>query len=111
MSIQFVQEGDSIDYIPTLDVAAGVGVIQNNLFGVTKQPIKASELGSLALKGVFDFPKSTAPGESFLAGEDVLFDDVTQLAHPPSVGGVMIIGRAVEAAAESDTLVRVKLLY
>jgi predicted RecA/RadA family phage recombinase len=110
MSIQFVQEGNSIDYTPAADVAAGVGVIQNYLFGVTKLPILAGKRGALALEGVFDFPKSTDPGESFQTGDYVLFDDVAQLAHPLGSGGVALIGRAVADAAEADLSVQVKLL-
>ena len=111
MAIQFVQEGASIDYTPAADVAAGVGVIQKYLFGVTKLPILADKLGALAVEGVFDFPKATGPGESFETGDYVLFDDATQLAHPLGAGGVALIGRAIADAGEADLTVQVKLIY
>lgn len=111
MAIKFVQEGASIDYTPAANVAEGVGVIQKYLFGVTKLPILAGQLGALAIEGVFDFVKATGPGESFQTGDYVLFDDVTQLAHPLGVGGAALVGRAIADAGEADTTVRVKLLY
>lgn len=111
MGIQFVQEGASIDYTPAADVAAGVGVLQKYLFGVTKLAIKAGALGALAVEGVFDFNKATGAGQSFQTGDYVLFDTATQLAKPLAMGGTALIGRATADAGETATTVRVKLLY
>lgn len=111
MGIQFVQEGASIDYTPSADVAAGVGVIQKYLFGVTKLPIKAGQLGALAIEGVFDVPKVAGGGESFETGDYVLFDETAQVAHPLGVGGTALIGRAIADAPDATATVRVKLLY
>ncbi|MGE4157617.1 MAG: capsid cement protein [Planctomycetota bacterium] len=111
MGIQFVQEGSSIDYSPAADVAAGVGVIQKYLFGVTKSAILAGKLGALAIEGVFDVPKVAGGGESFETGDYVLFTVATQQAHPIGVGGDAFIGRAIADAADADATVRVKLLY
>ena len=110
MTIQFVQEGASIDYTPDADVGAGVGVIQKYLFGITKAFIKGGELGALAIEGIYDIPKSTDPGAEFEAGDYVLFDETLQIAKPLSMGGDILIGRAVADAAEAATEVQVKLL-
>ena len=55
----FVQDGSSIDYTPSADVAAGDVVVQNDLVGIAKQPIAANALGALAVAGVFEVPKAT----------------------------------------------------
>lgn len=56
MTATYKQRGDSIDYVPNSDVTAGDVVVLGDLVGVTKLDIKANELGTLALTGVFDFP-------------------------------------------------------
>ena len=55
----FVQEGTSVDYTPSSDVAAGQVVVQNSLIGIAKVPIPAHTLGALATAGVFDVVKET----------------------------------------------------
>ena len=57
MDARYVQNGDSIDFRPDRDVAVGEVVVLGSLVGVAKLDIKAGELGSLALEGVFDMRK------------------------------------------------------
>ena len=54
MKARYVQRGESIDFTPTSDVAAGDIVKLGNLVGVAKLDIKAGELGALALCGVYE---------------------------------------------------------
>ena len=54
MNARYVQRGDSIDYIPEADVAAGDIVKVGSLVGVAKLDIKAGELGALAVVGVYE---------------------------------------------------------
>ena len=54
MPTEYVQRGESIDYIPAADVAAGDVIVQGELVGVAKKDIKADTLGALAVEGVFD---------------------------------------------------------
>ena len=56
---RFIHEGNSIDYTPGSDTAAGAVVVQGDLIGVAARDIKANKLGALAVAGVFDFPKAT----------------------------------------------------
>ena len=59
MDAKFIQRGDSIDFRPERDVAAGEVVpLSGKLVGIAKLDIKAGELGSLSLTGVFDMPKA-----------------------------------------------------
>ena len=58
MQATFIQFGDSIDYTPGANVAAGDVVVQGTLVGAARTSIAASVLGSLAVRGVFDVAKA-----------------------------------------------------
>ena len=106
----FVQEGQQIDYTPGADVAAGDVVVQGDLIGVAKRPIAANTLGALAVSGVFDFAKQAGAGVTFSAGDKVYWDEANKVAVTTDGGGVnKLLGKAVRAAADNDTTVRVRL--
>ncbi len=102
----FVHEGCSIDYMPAADVAAGDVVVQGDLIGVTKQPIKANQLGALAVEGVFDFTKLA--GLALAAGAIVYWDDAANVATNVAAGNKQL-GKVVRAAAAADATVRVRM--
>ncbi|MCX7801380.1 MAG: DUF2190 family protein [Fimbriimonadales bacterium] len=108
MEAIFVHEGGRIDYTPTSDVAAGAVVVQGDLVGVATQPIKAGQLGSLAVEGVFDFAKATGTGTAIAVGTVLYWDDAANRATT-SASGNKLLGKCVKAAADSDPTVRVKL--
>ena len=99
----FIQDGDAVDYTPGADVAAGEVVVQGDLVGVAKTPIAAGTLGSLATRGVFDFPKA---GAGAIAIGAVLYWDATNGVATTTASGNKRIGKAVAAAAAADTTVR-----
>ncbi len=105
----FAHDGDTIDYTPTADVAAGAVVVQGELVGVAKTPIAANGLGSLAVKGVFDFPKATGLGSAISAGANCYWDATNQRATTTATGN-KLIGKCVRAAAEADTTVRIRMM-
>lgn len=104
----FIQDGDSLDYTPGADVAAGAVVVQGDLVGVAKRPIPANTLGSLAVSGVFDFPKATGASTAIGAGVNVYWNSGTQVATTTASGN-KLLGKTVRAAADADALVRVRL--
>lgn len=104
----FVHDGKSIDYTPVAAVAAGDVVVQGDLIGVAKTPIAASALGSLAVTGVFDFPKSTAGGSATTAGTTLYWDATNKVATVTSVGNKQL-GKSIRDAADADATVRVRL--
>lgn len=107
---QFVQEGDAIDYTPGADMAAGAVVVLSDLVGVTKLDIKANALGALAVKGVFDVAKAGGAGVTFAIGDKVYWDDGNDFAvATDGAGANKLMGKAVLAAADADTTVRVRL--
>ena len=105
---RFVQAGDTIDYTPGADVAAGAVVVQGELVGVTMQPIKANVLGSLAVEGVVDFPKATGVGTAITAGALCYWNAGAQQATVTAAGN-KLIGKCVKAAADADALVRIRI--
>jgi predicted RecA/RadA family phage recombinase len=102
----FVQDGESIDYTPVADVAAGDVVVQGDLVGVAKLDIKANKLGALAVGGVFDFAKLA--GLVLAVGTIVYWDDAANVATNVAAGNKQI-GKVVRAAAAADATVRVRL--
>jgi predicted RecA/RadA family phage recombinase len=104
------QQGAAIDHTPGGDVAAGAVIVQGELVGVARLDIKANTLGALAVEGVFDFPKATGGGTAIGAGAEAYWNAAAQQATTSAASGAnKRIGRAVRAAADGDTLVRVRL--
>jgi predicted RecA/RadA family phage recombinase len=103
---QFIHHGESVDYKPSSDVAAGDIVVLNTLIGVAKRDIKANTLGALHLVGVFDVDKVLA--DTFAIGEAVYWDEATSKATSSAVDTI-VLGKAVADAAMNATTVRVRL--
>ena len=104
----FVHDGESIDYTPGADVAAGAVIVQVDLVGIAKRPITANTLGALAVDGVFDLPKSTAGGSAIAVGTTVYWSTGSQQATATSAGN-KLLGKTIKAAVDADTTVRVRL--
>ena len=105
----YVQDDESVDYTPTIDVAAGDVVVQADLVGIATKPIKANQLGALAVEGVFDFAKATSGGSALAAGTSVYWDDTANVVTTTATGN-KLIGKVVRAAADADATVRVRLM-
>lgn len=104
----FVHDGDSIDYTPSSDVAAGDVVVQGDLIGVAKRDIPAGTLGALAVTGVFDVPKASGVGTAIVAGAEVYWDAVNKRVTT-TADGHEYLGKTVAAAGDDDATVRVRL--
>ena len=107
MNARYVQRGDSIDYIPESDVAAGDIVKVGSLVGVAKLDIKAGELGALAVVGVYEIAK--AEGIAFAAGMEVGWNASTGQAVAAGASGSVKIGHAVGLTGATDKFVLVRL--
>ena len=106
MKARYVQRGESIDFIPASDVAAGDIVKVGSLVGVAKLDIKAGELGALALCGVYEIATN---GTAIEAGAVVSVDPGTGKVCAADTSGAVKFGHAVAAAGTTDTLVNVRL--
>lgn len=105
----FIHDGKAIDYTPGADVAAGAVVVQGELVGVVRTPIAANALGSLAVVGVFDLPKASGDG-GITVGAEVYWDEAEAVGKTDAEAGAnKKLGKAIAAAADTDTTVRVRL--
>lgn len=107
-TVTFVQEGDSVDYTPDSAVAAGDVIVQNTLVGIAKLAIAAAALGALAVSGVFDFPKAAGSSSAIAAGKAVYWDETEEVATETSSGNTYL-GKTIQAAADDDETVRVRM--
>jgi predicted RecA/RadA family phage recombinase len=106
----FIQDGDAIDYTPGADVAAGQVVVLSDLIGIAKTAISANVLGALAVEGVFDVAKEGGAAVTFGVGDLAYWDDTNKFAVTTDGGGAnKLLGKVVKAAADADTLVRVRI--
>jgi len=109
MSVKYIQTGDAVDYIPGADVSAGDVVVQGELVGVAKLDIQTGKLGALAVTGLFDFPKASGDG-GIAAGARCYWDVAEGVAKGNAEAGAnKLIGKAVKAAGNADTTVRIAL--
>ncbi len=108
MQATFVQDGNSIDYTPAVDVAAGDVVVIGLLVGIAKEAIKANRLGALAVAGVFDFVKEVGASTAIAVGALVYWDSTNQQATTVATDNTLI-GKCIKAAADSDATVRVRM--
>ena len=104
MTVIYKQRGDSIDYTPAANVAAGDVVVLNDLVGIAKLDIKAGELGALAVTGVFDFPIDT--GSTLDVGITAYWNATGKFATDIETGN-KLLGKAIRIdVANNRTLVR-----
>ena len=107
---KFVQDGAAIDYTAVADIPAGAVVVQGELVGTTRTELKAGQFGSLAVQGVFDFPKAAGAGTAFTVGTLAYWDAANKVATKNAAAGAnKLIGKAVRASADADTTARIRL--
>ncbi len=108
----FIHDGNTIDHTPApgSDLAAGDVVVQGDLIGVARTPIAANALGSLAVAGVFDLPKTVGVGAAIGAGLKVYWDEAEQVAKTDAEAGAnKLLGKTVRQADDEDATVHVRL--
>jgi len=106
----FIHDGNTIDYTPSVDVAAGAVVVLGDLVGVAQRAIPANPLGTLTLVGVFDLPKATGAGTGIAAGATLFWDAGNQVVTTDSGSGAnKRLGNAAAVAGTADATARVRL--
>lgn len=108
-TVKFIHEGAAIDYTPGADTPAGTVVVQADLVGITRIDLKANQLGSLAVTGVFDFPKVLGVGSAIPVGTLTYWDATNTVATKTAGGSTKLIGKAVKTTVDADAIVRVRL--
>jgi len=103
----------AIDYTPASAVTGGAVVVLNGIVGIAVTDIDANEKGSLATKGLFKLPKTTAavvrglPIHWDAAGSPDFGDASSGAANQLGVG--TYAGMCVEAAGSGDNFAIVDL--
>ena len=107
----YKQRGESIDYTPAADVAAGDVVVQNDLVGIAKLDIKAGELGALATCGEFTLPKTAGAGEGIAAGKKVYWNELDKVVTvDENAGANKYAGKSILATLDDDVTALVRLI-
>ena len=107
MKARYIQRGESIDYKPEADVAAGDIIKIGKIVGIAKLDIKAGELGVLAVIGVYEIDTG---GIAVNPGDLVSVDPATGKVCAESAAGAIKLGHAITKAATTDATVCVRLL-
>jgi len=105
----FIQNGDVIPAPATTAAAAGEVVEVGTFIGVAKDDIAATESGVLSVVGIFDVATTADAVGTFTAGQIVYWDVSANVASNIVDTVNQKMGIAVQAAAEADVLVRVRL--
>lgn len=102
-------EGRKVDHTPGSAVTAGDVIdLGSGLVGIADRDIAASDLGAVAIEGVFDLTKEAGGGVTFAVGAVVDWDDTNNTSVAATTGD-FAAGKAVAAAADGDSTVRVKI--
>lgn len=107
MQAQFIHEGKHVDFTPDVDVPVGSIVIQGDLVGITKRDLKTGVLGSIAVEGVFDFPKAMASEDEYSAGQKVYATNDGIITEIDT--NTVYLGKIVADVVATDEFVRVRL--
>jgi predicted RecA/RadA family phage recombinase len=107
----YVQNGDFITFTAGANITSGQLVAVGSLIGVSVTNVTSGQQGTLALKGVFDLPKSTAASSAIAAGAPVYRIAASSLVTAVSSGNTLC-GYAVDGNANTDgaTSARIRLL-
>ena len=101
--------GATIAHSPTSAVLAGDVIEIGSIPMVAEVAIAANVAGAVACEGVFDLPKASGDG-GIAAGAEVYWDVAETVAKTDSeTDANKKLGKAVAAAADTDTTVRVRL--
>lgn len=99
---------DEIDYTPGSAVAAGDIVVQEKLIGVATRPIAANTLGSIKIRGIFEFPCGSE--DIATVGTPVYLASGLATATSGGAGGNPYLGKTVAASSGTGSLKTVKVL-
>ncbi|MBI5940553.1 MAG: DUF2190 family protein [Caulobacterales bacterium] len=109
MPARFIQDGDIVDHIPTVDLPLGAVVVLGSMVGVSHRPIPAGALGSLAIEGIWDLP--VLPGGATTVGAPVFWEPDPQMAttDPAQAHTGLRCGILVRPLVAGDVTARVLL--
>jgi predicted RecA/RadA family phage recombinase len=102
----FVQEGDALTLAAPYDVTSGSGALVGSIFGVAVHDALSGADVTLELEGVYSLKKTSA--QAWTVGAKIYWDN-TAKECTATVASNTLIGVAVEAAANSSSMGKVRL--
>jgi predicted RecA/RadA family phage recombinase len=108
----FIQNGDYLEFTAAADITSGQLVAVGSLVGVAMGAVANGQKGTLAMRGVFDLPKSTAASSAIAPGAPVYRIGASSLVTAVSSGNTLCGYATPDSNANTDgaTVARVKLL-
>lgn len=106
--VRWTNEGDMIDYTPSVAVAAGEVIVQADLVGYAKRDIAANVKGALCVSGCADWPKAAGSGTAIPAGTKLYWDSGNEVPTA-TAGSFKYIGKSTAAATDDDTTVNIRM--
>ncbi len=107
MKAIYVQKGEALYVTPEENVTNGSVVSLGTRIGIAAGDIPAGGTGTVRVEGVFKLAK--AEGEAVALGAAVYYNKAADAVSAAAEGNIPA-GYAVQAAAENDAAVLVKLL-
>lgn len=101
----FIQPGDVLDFVATVDVVGGQPLLIGDVFGVVAADTLAGASGVLDVVGVFDLPMAAVSPTKFTKA---YWDDAAKLVTDDASGN-SLIGVFVNAGASGDATIHVRL--
>ena len=102
MATNFVQNGDNVTITAAADTASGAGVLAGLLFGVAVADALEDEALTIATRGVYTLPKTSA--QAWTVGAAIYWNGTSGEATTATTAGNVFIGVAMEeAGSPSDT--------
>ena len=101
--VQFIQDGKTLEYTPQTAVAGGEVVIDGGFVGIAINDIPAGVQGSIAITGVWKFPKDSS---TFDRGDTVYWDATAGKVTSTSTDNTAIgkyVGKDLETRQGSAT--------
>lgn len=105
--VRHIHGDQTIDYTPSVDVAAGDVVVQGDLVGIAKTAIAAGKKGALSVSGCFEFPKAASDG-GMAVGTLAYWDADNSVATGTATGN-KYLGKVEATAATAATSVKVQV--
>lgn len=93
----YIQPGDNVTITAAADTASGAGVLAGLLFGVAVADALEDEALTIATRGVYTLPKTSA--QAWTVGAAIYWNGTLGVATTATAAGNVFIGVALEAAA------------
>lgn len=107
MATNLVQEGDLLTLTAPAAVTSGQGVMVGVLFGVAQHDADSGAQVTLAIRGVYTLPKTSA--QAWTEGAAIYWDPTPGEATTATTAGNLFIGHAAAAASNPSATGAVRL--